>query len=147
MKTINKTITVNASKEKVWETIVSGEKNKIWLSEFSPGSYCITDWKEGSEARFLDQSAVMGMIGRVKVSRPYEKIVLGYHGIIVDNQDVFEGKEVEQWKSVEESYTLTEKNGQTDFTVLCNMPDVYFDHLNKLWDKALTKIKELTEGA
>ncbi len=45
------TIIINASAQKVWETLTKPELVKLWQY----GSDLLTDWKEGSEIKFTDR--------------------------------------------------------------------------------------------
>ena len=54
MEKLKFNIKINAPKEKVWETLWSDPSYKQWTAAFSEGSYAVSDWKEGSEIKFLN---------------------------------------------------------------------------------------------
>jgi hypothetical protein len=55
---------INASKEKLWDTLWSDESYRAWTSAFMEGSMAETDWKEGSKVLFLDGKG-SGMVSRI----------------------------------------------------------------------------------
>ena len=46
--------TINAPREKVWQTLWNDETYRQWTSAFAKGSRVETDWKTGSKVPFLD---------------------------------------------------------------------------------------------
>lgn len=52
MRTIEKSIKINAPKEKVWEVLVNNDLNQTWYAVFSEGTFAETDWKIGSKVIF-----------------------------------------------------------------------------------------------
>ena len=54
MKTQKYEITINATKEKVWEVLWTDETYRKWTSAFSEISSAESDWEEGSRIIFGD---------------------------------------------------------------------------------------------
>lgn len=50
------------------------------------------------------------------------------------------------FKGSTETYTLSENNGQVHLHVDAAMDEQWFDDMNRSWDKAMLKIKELAES-
>lgn len=66
------TIIINASAQKVWETVTQPELVKLWQY----GSDLLTDWKEGSEIKFTTEweGKIFEQWGRVLEIKPNELI-------------------------------------------------------------------------
>jgi hypothetical protein len=45
-----------------------------------------------------------------------------------------------------ETYRLSEKNGITRLSIECDMGEDFFEIMSQAWDRALQKIKQLTES-
>lgn len=144
MKTIKKSIEVNASKEKVWQVLIDGRYTKIWYAEFHEGSQAVTDWKLGSKAIFKDNDG-NGIIGTIVKNNPTEILSIEYSGMLIKNVEDYESDMAKEMKGVQETYILSEREGVTTLNIECGMTDEMYEMMNGLWDKALVKLKELAE--
>ena len=81
MKKLELSIEIMATKEKVWDALWLEENYKNWTSVFMEGSYAESDWKEGSEIRFLSP-AENGMFGIIEKMIPFEKMYFKHLGEI-----------------------------------------------------------------
>ncbi|MDQ3551242.1 MAG: SRPBCC domain-containing protein, partial [Bacteroidota bacterium] len=79
VKTIKKSIDINAPKQQVWNILVEDEYIRDWYSEFSPGSHVETDWKEGGKAVFSDHTNC-GMVAKIIANKPLEELAFEYTG-------------------------------------------------------------------
>ena len=52
-KTINKSMDMQAPKEKVWSVLVDDDLTRKWYAVFGEGVHAKTDWKIGSKALFI----------------------------------------------------------------------------------------------
>src|SRR5688572_24138476 len=111
MKTIKKSIEINATEEEVWEVLTQDNFTRIWLAIFSPGSFALTDWQLGSKVVFADNSG-SGIIGRIIVHDPYELLSIEYYGVLNNNIEDFESKEAQVFKGAHETYRLASKGNQ-----------------------------------
>lgn len=59
--------------------------------------------------------------------------------------DVTEGPGVDEWVGLKEQYHLTESNGVTTLAIDTVMADEYHEFMMDAWDKALARVKELSE--
>ena len=59
--------------------------------------------------------------------------------------DVTEGPGVDEWVGLKEQYHLTETDDVTTLAIDTVMADEYHDFMMDAWDKALVRIKELSE--
>jgi len=146
LKTIHASTTVEAPKEKVWDVLTGDESYRIWSSTFSEGSYVQTDWTVGSKIFFKDEDG-SGLVGRIIEYVPLKTISIEYDGEIIDGKEEYGSDDAKAIKGAHEVYQLDEKDGVTRLTVECDMTEEYFDMMSQLWDKALEKIKQLSEGA
>lgn len=72
MQRINFSISINASKEKVWQVLWDDSTYRQWTSAFFEGSYAVTDnWKEGTKVLFLSPGG-SGMVSTVAANRANE---------------------------------------------------------------------------
>lgn len=138
--------TINAPKEVVWRTLLDDETYRKWTSAFQEGSYAVTDWKQGSEARFLGPDG-SGMVSRVAEHRPNEYLSLEHLGMVkeggVEDRD---SPEVKQWAGARENYTLRENGDRVTLTVDMDTAEDHTKFFQDTWPKALAALKELSES-
>lgn len=146
MKTIKKSIEIDASKEKIWEVLTHDGYTKDWLGVFSPGSHALTDWQLNSKVVFADDSG-SGIIGRIIVHDPYELLSIEYYGILSNNTEDFDSEEAAIFKGARENYRLSQKDKKTVLDIESDMSEGGFDAMSKAWDEALIRIKDLAEKA
>ena len=140
---IKKAIEINAPKEKVWNVLLQDHYNRQWYAYFSEGTYAETDWQLGSKVIFKDNSGD-GLVGKVVTHRPYEILAVEYEGILTKGHEMYHTPEAQAMQGFRETYHLTENN-TTLLNIESDMGEEYFDMMSAAWDKALQKIKELTE--
>lgn len=101
-------ITVNASKDKVWEALTNPEKVKAWQY----GSELTTDWKVGSEIRFKSEwkGQIFEQWGTVLEFEPNEKLKYNLYAPRPDLEDKPENY-------FEMEYQLTEKDNETELLI------------------------------
>ncbi|MBC8034290.1 MAG: SRPBCC domain-containing protein [Chitinophagaceae bacterium] len=143
-KLIQKSISIDAPAEVVWNVLQEDSLTRQWYAEFSPGTYAETDWKVGSKAIFVDHTK-NGLISKVVESDPHRKLALEYTGVVTDGKEDYEGELASGMKGGMESYYLTEANGGTALQVTCDMGEEMYESMSQAWDKAMDKIKALSE--
>ncbi|HEX8270709.1 MAG TPA: SRPBCC domain-containing protein [Flavobacterium sp.] len=143
-KVIDKKIRISAPVEKVWDVLVTDELNRVWYAEFSPGAYAETDWREGSQVSFLDDSK-NGITGTLVSCKPNEIISIVYDGVVEGGVNDFECQMANDVKGGREIYMLSQVDGATELHVICDMSDMMYDMMASAWDRGLAKIKELAE--
>jgi len=144
MKTIKKSIEINAPKEKVWEVLTEDRYTRIWYAEFHEGSHAVTDWKQGSKAQFIDNDG-SGIVGVIAVSESGKELVIEYTGMVMKGVEDFESDMAKEFKGARESYKLSEKDGVTIIDLAGDMNDQMYEMMSGLWEKAFAKLKELAE--
>ena len=137
-------IVINAPKEKVWEVMLGKDTYSDWTEIFSPGSYYVGDWSEGSKMLFLgpDETGQMsGMVSKIKENRPYEYVSIEHIGEVKNGKE-----EVTEWSGALENYTFKEIDGKTELLVEMDIIEDYKELFQDIWPKALQRLKEIAEG-
>ncbi|NWG27204.1 MAG: SRPBCC domain-containing protein [Ignavibacteriaceae bacterium] len=149
MQKLNFSFTINAPKEKVWNTMLEDKTYRIWTEPFNPGSYYKGDWSKGSKIIFLgpdpETGKEGGMVSRIAENKLYEFISIEHLGIINDGVEDTTSEEVKKWTPAFENYTFKEKNRKTELLVETDINEEYKEMFESMWPKALQKLKELAE--
>lgn len=148
MEKLHFSITVNAPREKVWNTMLSKETYKKWANTFMEGSYYEGDWKEGSKMLFLgpdESGTVGGMVSRIKENRRYEYVSIEHLGFVQNGKEDTSSEEVKKWSGALENYTFKENKRHTEVLVDMDSSEEYKEMFEEMWPKALKKIKMLSE--
>jgi hypothetical protein len=144
MEKIQFSMNINAPKEKVWKTMLNEDTYRIWTDVFMPGSHYIGDWSKGSKMLFR-APGVGGMVSRIEENKPYEFISIKHLGELKDGKEDATSELVDEWSGAFENYTLRETNGKTTVQVDMDTTEEYVDMFQKMWPKALQKLKDLAE--
>lgn len=147
--TIHKEIFINASREKVWDTMLNDASYREWTASFCPGSYYKGSWEEGSKILFLGPNPVNGeeggMVSHIKANRLHEFVSIEHLGVVSNGVEDTESEMVQEWKGALENYTFTESNGGTLLVVDTDVTEAEAKNMSDMWDKALGSLKELAE--
>ena len=150
MKKINLNITINASRESVWDAIVDDSKFRLWTSAFTEGSYFEGGWNKGDAIRFMainKQGEKEGMVSEIAESIYPNYISIKHLGYIVNDIDDTTSEEIRKWAPAFENYTLEElEQKKTLFKLDMDATEEYYDMFLEMWPKALTKLKEVSEA-
>ncbi len=142
---INLSIEINASKEKIWNVLLDDKTYRIWTSVFHPGSYAESDWKEGSKVLFKTPEG-KGLVSKVVIHKPMEIISFEHLGVVKDNMEIFDDEEFSSWQGMHETYTVKASRDKTELFIEQDITEDYKDWFYSTWEKALQKIKELSEN-
>jgi uncharacterized protein YndB with AHSA1/START domain len=137
-------ITINASREKVWEMLWGKETYPQWTAPFSSGSDVFTDWKKGSKVIFGDGSG-NGMISRIADTIPNEFMSFEHLGEVKNGVEDTESERVKEWAATHENYTLKTIADSTELTVDMDFKEEFAEMFKDIWPKALAVLKELSE--
>ncbi len=147
-------IVINAPKEKVWKTMLDKDTYEKWTDVFMPGSSYVGDWSEGSKILFLapvESEKMSGMVSRIKDRRQYEFISLETIGLVHNGEEDTTSEEAKEWAGSLENYTFKDVDGKTELRIdLSSDMDFNKEMLEmseKIWPKALDKLKELAENS
>lgn len=103
-------IVIDASREKVWRTMLEPEGYKAWTAQFAEGSYFEGSWDKGARIKFLTPGGE-GMTSMIVDNKPYEFISIKHLGIIKDGVEDTQTVESKSWAEAYENYTFYERNG------------------------------------
>lgn len=150
MNKLHFSITVNAPKTKVWNTMLDDKTYRVWTEAFTPGSHYVGDWSKGSKILFLGPDPktgqMGGMVSRIKENRLHEYISIEHLGMVNDGKEDTTSEAVKAWAGAHENYTFKEKDGKTEVLVDMDSSGGDFEEMFKdMWPKALQKLKELAE--
>jgi len=138
-------ITIAASREKVWHALFDDESFRKWSSQFAEGSHYVGDWSEGNEIRFLVEGND-GMVSVIDRNRPNEFMSIRHIGYIRAGVEDMDSEEVKSWTPAYENYTLKEVDDGTHLTVETDTFNDFVEYFNETWPKALVVVKETAEG-
>ena len=138
-------ITINASRERVWHALFDDGPFRKWSSEFAAGSHYVGDWSEGSEIRFLVDGGD-GMVSMIDENRPHEYMSIRHIGFIVKGVEDRESDAVKSWSPAFENYTLQDAGDGTRLTVVTDTFNDFVEYFNETWPKALEVVKGTAEA-
>lgn len=137
-------IIIDAPREKVWNVIIGKDTYPVWTAVFAEGSTVETDWKKGSKALFLDGKG-SGMVSEIAENIPFEYLSIRHLGEIINGKEDTDSEKVKEWAGAFENYTLTEKDGKTEWLTEMDVTEEFEDYFDKTWPQAMEKAKELAE--
>jgi uncharacterized protein YndB with AHSA1/START domain len=141
MKEMQFSIEINATKEKVWNTLWQDETFREWAGIIDPGTHMVGDLKEGNEVQYISGNGY-GVTSLVEKLVPGEFLLLRHQA---DTQDAGKRERDKEWTGGNESYTLTEKAGTTTLTAVFDVPLEMEEYFKISYPKALERIKALAE--
>lgn len=147
IKKLTYSITINAPKEKVFQTMTDKSLYAFWAKAWGEEMSYDGDWTEGSYVTFFDTSGE-GTKALVEEVRPNEYTRLK-HTAMVTNRNV----EVEQldetmqkWIGSLEEYAFTNLDeNSTRVEITMTMDEMFQDMADEPWPQALLYLKELCE--
>ncbi len=143
MKQLQFSVTIKASKEKVWDTLWQDKTLRDWADLIDPGTYMVGELKEGNEVQFISGNGY-GVTSLVEKLTPGEFLLLRHSA---DTQDQGQQERAKEWTGSTESYTLAEQDGTTTLTVAFDVPPEQEDYFTANYPKAMQRIKELAEDS
>ena len=139
MPTNISTIKINASTQKVWDTITKPELVKLWQY----GSDLLTTWEIGSDIKFRTEweGKVFEQWGKVLEMRPNELVKYSLYAPRPGLEDKPENYFIM-------SYVLTQQDGQTQLKIIQedNRPNAVQEEPQGEENPVLKSLKELAEA-
>jgi hypothetical protein len=145
MKKLHFRVAINATRERVWDTMIGPETFRKWTRAFAEGSYYEGSWDKGSKIKFLTPQGE-GMSSEIADNRKHEFISIRHLGIIKNGKEDFTSPEVMAWAPSYENYTFTGRKGVTYVDVDMDIAPDYEKMFQDMWPKALDSLKKLCEG-
>lgn len=142
--------TINAPKEKVWDTMLQDATFRQWTASFNPNgsSWYEGDWKQGGKILFLgagENGRVDGMVSRIKEVRPHDFVSIEHLGVVQDGKEDTTSELAKQFAPALEDYTFIDKDGATEVRVDMDTVEKHRQMFEASWPKALQKLKQLAE--
>jgi len=131
---------IKAPRNIVWHALWDDKNYREWTSVFCAGSYAESDWKEGSEVRFLSPEGG-GMYSIIDKKDEPAYMAFKHQGEIKDGKKLPLG----EWQGAMETYALNEKGKETEVVVELDITEDHKDYFQKTWVLALDKLKEIAE--
>jgi hypothetical protein len=146
MKKLEFKIDIAASRQKVWDIMLSPETYKEWVKVAWPGSYYEGSWQQGENLRFISPGQG-GTLATITECKPYEFILAKHIAVIsstgIEDRDSDAAKD---WIGTTESYTFTESNGITELKTVMNTNPQWEKMFVGDWPKVLARLKEICES-
>lgn len=142
MKKQQYSVEINATKERVWDTLWQDETYRDWASIIDPESYMVGELKEGNEVQFISSASGYGVTSFV------EKLVAGEFVLLrhlADTQEDGKREREKQWTGSEERYSLVEEDGTMTLTIAYDVPPELEEMFKVRYPKALERVKVLAE--
>lgn len=131
--------TISATPNKVWSVLWADETYRQWTAVFAVGSYAESDWREGSDIRFLNPEG-SGMLSVI------EKRVENQVMVFKHLKDIINGELKDTtWSGATESYELISENGITRLIVELQSTEGPLAYFKETFPKALIVVKELCQ--
>jgi len=137
-------IQINASREKVWDTLWTDDTYRQWTAAFAEGSHAVTDWQKGSKVLFLDGKG-SGMVSRIADNVPFTYMSIEHLGEVKNGVEDTKSDSIKAWAGAHENYTLKENNDGTELVIDMDITEEFADMFRNIWPKALANIKNIAE--
>lgn len=143
MEEMQFTIEINASKEKVWDTLWQDDTFREWASIIDPETYMVGELIQGNEVQFISGSSGYGVTSLVEQVIENEFLLFRHSA---DTQDEGKQDREKEWTGGEESYALSEIDGITTLNVKFGVPPELEDYFKINYPIALERVKLLAEN-
>lgn len=141
---IHKSIEIDGSRESVWMVLTTPVHAGVWMSEFSEGSHVDGEFGPG-ETLYLKNGEGDGLRGKVTAWALGERLKIAYDGVLVKGVETPDSPGNAEWNGCFDAYTLSANGEKTILAIESFVPGEYAEETSGLWDKAIRKIKELSE--
>ena len=146
MKTLHYEIVIDATPQKVWDTMLGKSTYPKWVGVAWPGSSYHGEWKQGAQIRFTGADGAGGTLGEVTALDPSANVAVEHIAVLLD--DGSEDRESEMakgWIGSTETYTFTPEHGSTKLDVELSIPAEWVHEFEGGWPKAIEALKQLAE--
>jgi len=146
VKTLQFEITIDATPQKVWDTMLDKETYVQWTDVAWPGSSYHGEWKKGAEIRFTGEDGGGGTLAEITELEPYSRVVAEHVAVLLgDGSEDRESDMAKGWIGTTEAYTFTGENGSTKLDVELTTAPEWASMFEDGWPLALEALKRLAE--
>ena len=139
MKFLEFEIQINATPEKVWETLFSQDSYRKWASAMNEGTYFEGNWEVGSVMKFLDPQN-NGMYNLVTKNIPNKELGMKHLGWILEGE-----LSPQNWEDSTLNYILEPNEKGTLLKGNVNSLDEFVEFFNSKYPQNFEHIKKLAE--
>lgn len=139
MKFLEFEIQINATPEKVWETLFSQNSYKKWGSAMNEGTYFEGNWEVGSIMKFLDPQN-NGMYNLVTENIRFKVLGMKHLGWILKGE-----LSPQNWEDSTLNYILEPSENGTLLKGTVNSLDEFVEFFNSKYPQNFEHIKRLAE--
>lgn len=144
METLEFTIKIKGSAEKVWDVLWKEETYKKWTSVFCEGSYTISEWNQGDKIHFMSPNGE-GLYSVIETKTPNEYMAFKHLGEMKNFEELPIDEETKKWTGAMETYRLIPEEEFTTLIAQVDVVEKYLDYFKETFPKGLEKVKELSE--
>ena len=148
-ETLHYEISIQASAEKVYRTMLDDRHYREWTAAFNPTSHYQGSWDKGAKILFLGtdhEGHVGGMVSRIRENLPNRFVSIEHLGVVQGTAEITGGPEVDGWAGALENYTFYETGGATLLSVDTDTNQEFKDYFAATWPKALQQLKIICEA-
>ncbi|SIS92065.1 Activator of Hsp90 ATPase homolog 1-like protein [Kaistella chaponensis] len=139
MKFLEFEIQINATPEKVWETLFTQDSYKKWASAMNEGTYFEGNWEVGSIMKFLDPQN-NGMYNLVTENIRFKVLGMKHLGWILKGE-----LSPQNWEDSTLNYILEPSENGTLLKGTVNSLDEFVEFFNSKYPQNFEHIKRLSE--
>lgn len=139
MKFLEFEIQINATPEKVWETLFTQDSYKKWASAMNEGTYFEGNWEVGSIMKFLDPQN-NGMYNLVTENIRFKVLGMKHLGWILKGE-----LSPQNWEDSTLNYILEPSENGTLLKGTVNSLDEFVEFFNSKYPQNFENIKRLAE--
>jgi hypothetical protein len=144
MKKLNFSIEISRPPDEVWKILWDESTYGHWTSAFAEGSYAVSDWKQGSDIKFLSLGGD-GLYSKIETLVPNRQMVFRHISMVKDGKNMAPDVAAEAWSGAREAYTLTSVGAGTILSVELDSTDADADYFQKTFPLALDNVRKLAE--
>jgi len=146
VKTLHYETVIDASPQKVWETMLDKETYVQWAGVAWPGSSYDGEWKQGTDIRFTGADGGGGTLAEITELEPYAHVVAEHVAVLLeDGSEDRESEMAKGWIGTTEAYAFTGENASTRLDVEITTAPEWAPMFEDGWPKALEALKQLAE--
>lgn len=150
-QTLHFSITINAPKVKVWDTMLQDATYRKWTAPFNPAgtSWYVGEWTQGSKMLFVgadENGRLDGMVSRIKDVRLHDFVSIEHLGVVQNGKEDTTSDVARQFAPALENYTFIERHGATEVQVAMDTAEEHKEMFEASWPNALQQLKQLAEA-
>ena len=146
METVEYSILLYASIDKVWEKLWDKESYAKWTQFFEPQFYIKSDWIVDGKTYFLKDEK-NGMVSTITSLEQPNEIVFQHLGLLIDGVEDIHSANVVQWSGSEEKYFLRNLEPKlTELKVIVHIYNYQKAKMDEGFQKGFQILKEICEN-